>query len=132
MSCLCYVLKRQFFGVSTYYLTILAPSDASCPTLRLLLLSLSMSVLVVTSKKAMIETARTLSGANAYENTSMLRRVLPAGKKLRVGIIGAGFAGLRAADVLIRRGAEVTIYEARDRLGGRVSTVRDGDWLEGC
>ena len=37
-----------------------------------------------------------------------------------VGIVGAGFAGLRCADVLLRRGVKVTILEARNRLGGRV------------
>jgi monoamine oxidase len=37
-----------------------------------------------------------------------------------VGIIGAGFAGLRCADILIQNGAKVTILEARDRIGGRV------------
>ncbi|KAJ5918419.1 Amine oxidase [Penicillium verhagenii] len=37
-----------------------------------------------------------------------------------VGIIGAGFAGLRCADLLIQNGAKVTILEARDRIGGRV------------
>ncbi|KAJ6093194.1 Amine oxidase [Penicillium sp. IBT 16267x] len=37
-----------------------------------------------------------------------------------VGIIGAGFAGLRCADILIQNGARVTILEARDRIGGRV------------
>jgi hypothetical protein len=38
----------------------------------------------------------------------------------RIGIVGAGVAGLRCADVLIQRGFEVTIIEARDRLGGRM------------
>jgi monoamine oxidase len=37
-----------------------------------------------------------------------------------VAIVGAGFAGLRAADELLKHGAQVTIFEARDRLGGRV------------
>jgi len=37
-----------------------------------------------------------------------------------VGIIGAGIAGLRCADVLIQNGIRVTILEARDRVGGRV------------
>lgn len=41
-------------------------------------------------------------------------------KPLHVGIIGAGLAGLRCADVLIQKGARVTILEARDRIGGRV------------
>lgn len=36
-------------------------------------------------------------------------------------IIGAGLAGLRCAEILIGDDIEVTILEARDRLGGRVS-----------
>jgi len=43
------------------------------------------------------------------------------GKKTRVAVIGAGFAGLRATDVLVRHGVPVTIFEARNRVGGRVS-----------
>lgn len=39
----------------------------------------------------------------------------------RVCIVGAGLAGLRCAEVLIDKGIEVTIIEARTRLGGRVS-----------
>ncbi|OQN95649.1 hypothetical protein B0A48_18249 [Cryoendolithus antarcticus] len=38
-----------------------------------------------------------------------------------VGILGAGFAGLRCADVLLQHGVKVTIFEARDRIGGRVA-----------
>ena len=40
-----------------------------------------------------------------------------------VGIVGAGVAGLRCADVLTERGFKVTVLEARDRLGGRVSVI---------
>ncbi|KAH8585525.1 amine oxidase [Bisporella sp. PMI_857] len=36
-----------------------------------------------------------------------------------VCIVGAGFAGLRCAEVLLGEGVRVTILEARDRLGGR-------------
>ncbi|KAF8247858.1 hypothetical protein K440DRAFT_288492 [Wilcoxina mikolae CBS 423.85] len=36
-----------------------------------------------------------------------------------VGIIGAGVAGLRAAQVLLEKGYNVAIFEARDRIGGR-------------
>ncbi|KAK2735923.1 hypothetical protein FQN57_001063 [Myotisia sp. PD_48] len=42
------------------------------------------------------------------------------GKPVRVGVVGAGIAGLRCADVLLQRGMQVTILEARDRIGGRV------------
>jgi monoamine oxidase len=38
----------------------------------------------------------------------------------RVVVVGAGFAGLAAAEVLASRGVEVTVFEARDRIGGRV------------
>ncbi|WP_224489889.1 NAD(P)/FAD-dependent oxidoreductase [Robertkochia flava] len=43
----------------------------------------------------------------------------------RVVVIGAGLAGLSAAMELIRGGHQVTVLEARDRPGGRVSTARD-------
>lgn len=35
-------------------------------------------------------------------------------------VIGAGIAGLAAADQLVRGGCEVTVLEARDRIGGRI------------
>lgn len=41
-------------------------------------------------------------------------------------IIGAGLAGLAAAQALASRGLAVTIVEARNRLGGRASSFTDG------
>ncbi len=38
-------------------------------------------------------------------------------------VVGAGFAGLAAADELHREGVEVTVLEARERVGGRVWSV---------
>ena len=35
-------------------------------------------------------------------------------------IIGAGVSGLRCATVLLEHGYEVTMIEARNRVGGRV------------
>ena len=40
-------------------------------------------------------------------------------------VIGAGLAGLSAAVQLKKDGARVTVVEARDRVGGRVLTIRD-------
>lgn len=43
-------------------------------------------------------------------------------------VIGAGVAGLAAARDLRRRGRSVLAIEARDRIGGRVHTVRPRGW----
>lgn len=39
-------------------------------------------------------------------------------------VVGAGMAGLAAADRLAREGERVTVLEGRDRLGGRIHSVR--------
>lgn len=54
---------------------------------------------------------------------------LPAGfgKGKSVIVLGAGIAGLVAAYELQAAGFDVTVLEARDRVGGRNWTVRDGD-----
>ena len=52
----------------------------------------------------------------------------------RVAVVGAGFAGLSSAYWLVRSGFEVRVFEARDRVGGRVHTLRDfspGRLIEG-
>ncbi len=43
-----------------------------------------------------------------------------------VVVIGAGIAGLAAAQVLCDAGLRVTVLEARDRIGGRIFTHRPG------
>jgi monoamine oxidase len=42
----------------------------------------------------------------------------------RVAVLGAGFAGLAAATHLDSAGVDVTVLEARDRVGGRVWSQR--------
>ncbi|KAL8781978.1 MAG: hypothetical protein Q9213_005762 [Squamulea squamosa] len=59
----------------------------------------------------------------------MLRRILPKSRKPRICVVGAGVAGLRCAQVLSQGGLDVTILEARDRVGGRVGTLWKGGGL---
>jgi protoporphyrinogen/coproporphyrinogen III oxidase len=46
-----------------------------------------------------------------------------------VAIIGAGITGLTAAFYLQRRGVPVKVYEASDRVGGAIESIREGGYL---
>jgi monoamine oxidase len=46
----------------------------------------------------------------------------------RVAVIGAGLAGATVAALLSRDGLDVTVVEARSRIGGRVDSRTDGAW----
>lgn len=50
------------------------------------------------------------------------RRVLRTNAR-RIAVVGAGMAGLSAAHLLSRQGKDVTVIEARNRIGGRIWTV---------
>jgi monoamine oxidase len=52
------------------------------------------------------------------------------GRGRHVVVLGAGIAGLTSAYELEQAGFLVTLLEARERVGGRAWTVRDGDPLE--
>ncbi|CAH1662193.1 NADH:flavin oxidoreductase [Hyphomicrobiales bacterium] len=45
----------------------------------------------------------------------------PAAQRKKVAVVGGGPGGMRAAATLARRGHEVTLFEARDRLGGQAA-----------
>lgn len=57
---------------------------------------------------------------------------LPAGKRLKVAVVGGGLAGLSCAKYLSDAGHEPHVFERADVLGGKVSAWqdKDGDWIE--
>ena len=43
-------------------------------------------------------------------------------------VLGAGVSGLAAAERLAQSGCTVRVLDARDRVGGRIRTLRGGAW----
>jgi protoporphyrinogen oxidase len=48
--------------------------------------------------------------------------------RLKIGIIGAGVAGLAAAWDLVRAGHDVTVYEGSETVGGLAAGFKDPSW----
>jgi monoamine oxidase len=52
-------------------------------------------------------------------------------EQVDVVVVGAGFAGLTAAELVHRAGRSVVVLEARDRVGGRTCTeTHHGTWID--
>ena len=93
------------------------------------------------TRRALLEQVGAVGGAGAaYLAMEALGLAIPtpagaenfqlpgsSGNGRSVVILGAGIAGLISAYELSRAGYKVTVLEARDRVGGRVWTVRGGD-----
>ncbi|XP_042598350.1 lysine-specific histone demethylase 1A isoform X1 [Cyprinus carpio] len=68
---------------------------------------------------------------HGFINFGVYKRVkpLPTKKTGKVIVIGGGVSGLAAAKQLQSFGMDVTVLEARDRVGGRVATFRKGNYV---
>ena len=93
------------------------------------------------TRRALLEQIGTIGGAGAaYLAMEAMGLAMPtpagaenfrlppsSGSGKSVVVLGAGIAGLVAAYELSQAGYRVTVLEARNRVGGRVWTVRGGD-----
>jgi len=86
------------------------PADEALPRLR----------------EATISRRRVLNAAAAGVGLAAVLplRAAPLARGAKVAVVGAGFAGLYAATVLAGKGARPTVFEAGNRVGGRVWTLR--------
>lgn len=60
-------------------------------------------------------------GSHGYRNSILAQEI----NDPKIAIVGAGLAGLNAAYQLKKEGYRATIYEASNRVGGRMYTVHD-------
>lgn len=70
----------------------------------------------------------TMRGAVRSGAAAATALLVPGGQGERVAVIGAGLAGATAAAQLAEAGLTVTVFEARDRVGGRVHSKVDDAW----
>lgn len=70
----------------------------------------------------------TMRGAvrSGVRAAGQVREVAATGE--RIAVIGAGLAGASVVSRLREAGADVTVFEARDRVGGRIHSVTGDDW----
>lgn len=68
---------------------------------------------------------------HGFINFGVFKRLkpLPVKKLGKVIVIGAGIAGLAAAQQMQQFGLEVIVLEARDRVGGRIATFRKSSYI---
>lgn len=70
----------------------------------------------------------TVRGAISSGTRAAVELMIPGQPDERVAVVGAGLAGATAAAMLADHGMQVTVFEARDRVGGRVASHVDDAW----
>lgn len=78
--------------------------------------------------------------ATDFENPGTIRGATASGERVanvlmnsavngeRIAVVGAGLAGATVASRLAAAGANITVFEARDRIGGRIGSQVDDSW----
>ncbi|XP_020284295.1 lysine-specific histone demethylase 1A [Pseudomyrmex gracilis] len=68
---------------------------------------------------------------HGFINFGVFKRLkpIPTKKLGKVIVVGAGIAGLAAAQQMQQFGLEVVVLEARDRVGGRIATFRKSNYI---
>jgi monoamine oxidase len=89
------------------------------------------SIAAVGGEKAARDALAVLGlGPSSHRRPQVLNFKEGLGQGASVLVLGAGIAGLVAALELTRAGFKVQVLEARDRVGGRTWTLRNGDRVE--
>jgi monoamine oxidase len=107
------------------YSTMVVGAD---PTLRVVLAEPIDDRLFLAGEATATDHPATVHGARASGLRAAAQVLALARDGERVVVVGAGIAGLSAARSLRDAGVDVVVVEARDRIGGRIHTVRPGGW----
>jgi monoamine oxidase len=82
------------------------------------------------SRREFVRRAGLATAGLAVAPTAFARRAAGATAP-RIAIVGGGIAGLTAALTLADKGVPATVYEAADRVGGRMHSDNGGYWTDG-
>ncbi|WP_308102932.1 MULTISPECIES: NAD(P)/FAD-dependent oxidoreductase [unclassified Nocardia] len=84
----------------------------------------------VFGRRELFKFGAVLGGAALLAGAAARPSAARAADAPRIAIVGAGIAGLAAASTLADAGVAATVYEASDRVGGRMFSERDY-WADG-